>query len=105
MTAQNAASLELDMPLDKGIAPFVDILLREGVETYESCQGGPGHVFPEPTIRFHGGYAEGFRVYAIATTYGLPVYAIRRLWTVDDGELTGPTWEIVFRASAQLNRG
>ncbi|MER8950228.1 hypothetical protein [Mesorhizobium sp. M0809] len=93
--------LELDMPMDAGIAPYVHVLRREGIETYESCQGGPGHVFPEPTIRFHGGRGEGFKAFAIATTHGLPVYAVRRIWTVDDGELTGPFWEIVFREKAQ----
>lgn len=96
-----ATPLKLDMPLDDYIKPFVDILRDGSVETYESCQGGLGHAFPEPTIRFHGGPSEGFRGYAIAAIHGLPVYAIRRVWTVDDGEITGPTWEMVFRESAQ----
>jgi hypothetical protein len=26
-----------------------------GVETIESCEGGPGHAFPEPTVRLAGG--------------------------------------------------
>ena len=31
------------------------ILRENGVETVESCQGGAGHAFPEPTIKFSGG--------------------------------------------------
>jgi len=47
--------------LDPGIARYVEVLRLAGVETYESCQGGPdperpdrGHAYPEPTVRFHG---------------------------------------------------
>lgn len=98
---QHSVGLELDMPLDAGIAQAVHILRAGGIETYESCEGGDGHAFPEPTVRFFGGPGEGFRAYAIAVQHGLPVYGIRRLWTIDDGELTGPVWEIVFRDRPQ----
>ena len=67
-----------------------------GVETFESCQGGPGHAFLEPTIRFHGGHAEGLRALAAAMDVGLPVDALRRVWNVIDGEPTGPCCEITF---------
>jgi len=89
--------LELDMPLDPGIERAVHCLREQGIETYESCEGGAGHVFPEPTVRFSGQHSEGYRALGIAMRAGLSVYAIRRVWTVDDGELTGPVWEIVFR--------
>lgn len=82
--------------LDAGIAPWVHILLGQGIETFESCQGGGKHAFTEPTIRFHGQAGDGVRAYAIARTYGWPVQAIRRVWNEIDGELTGPIWEIVF---------
>ncbi len=96
-TAQTqSVGLELDMPLDAEIADTVHLLRREGIETIESCQGGEGHVFPEPTVRFCGGRGEGFRAYSVCIKYGLPVYSIRRVWGVDDEELTGPWWEIVF---------
>jgi hypothetical protein len=85
-----------DPPLDPGIAAYVRVLASHGIETYESCEGGAGHAFPEPTIRFHGGKLEGFRALAIASTHAMPVAAIRRLWAIIDGEPTGPTWEMVF---------
>jgi hypothetical protein len=82
--------------LDAGIAPYVEILRTAGVETFESCQGGEGHCFPEPTIRFAGQRSEGFRALAVALDYGLPVRAIRRYWAVNDGEPCGPDWEMAF---------
>jgi hypothetical protein len=48
-------------PLDEGIAPMVAALAEAGIETFESCEGGLDHAYPEPTVRFHGGRAEGFR--------------------------------------------
>lgn len=86
----------LEDVLDVGIAPWVLTLIKDDVATFESCQGGLGHAFTEPTIRFHGQVGEGMRVYALARTYGWPVQAVRRVWDDIDGELTGPVWEIVF---------
>jgi hypothetical protein len=55
--------LELE-GLDAGILPVVQVLAQNGVETFESCEGGEGHAFYEPTVRFHGNHAEGFRALA-----------------------------------------
>ena len=32
------------------------------METFESCQGGAGHAYPEPTVRFFGEKAAGYRL-------------------------------------------
>jgi hypothetical protein len=40
--------------LDRGIEKAVRTLQANGIETFESCEGGPRHAYPEPTIRFHG---------------------------------------------------
>ncbi len=82
--------------LDSRIAPFVYALRDAGVETFESCQGGPGHAFAEPTVRFHGHREEGLRALAAALQRGLPVNDLRRVWPVLDGEPTGPYWELTF---------
>ena len=77
--------------LDSGIAPYVDVLDAKGIETYESCEGGEGHSYVEPAVRFHGARGEGFRALAIALQHGFPVRAVRRIWTVDeDGQPNGP---------------
>ena len=64
---------EFEYPLDKGIEREVHVLMEGGVETFESCEGGSGHPFPEPTIRFHGDRHEGFRVLTIAMQNDLNV--------------------------------
>lgn len=87
--------------LDPGIAEAVGVLRDAGVPTYESCEGGDGHSFPEPTVRFGGNYAEGLSALAEALQHhaeiGLRVYQLRRVWRMDDGELTGPWWDLVFK--------
>jgi hypothetical protein len=83
--------------LDPGVARYVDVLDVAGIETYESCEGGEGHSYSEPAVRFYGVRGEGFRALAVALQHGLPVRAVHRLWTVDeDGHPHGPNWEIAF---------
>lgn len=87
--------------LDAGVRRYVDVLSGEGIETYESCEGGEGHSYAEPTVRFHGERGQGFRALAVALQYGFPVRVLRRIWTVDrDGHPHGPEWELTFRGRA-----
>lgn len=85
-----------DPPLDPGIREAVELLKTAGVETFESCEGGAGHSYAEPTVRFHGDRSEGFRALAMTLRSGLPVKDLRRVWPVHDGEPTGPWWELTF---------
>src|SRR5262245_20180880 len=86
----------VDLPLDPGIRRYVQILRAGGIETFESCQGGPGHACPEPIIRFHGNKGAGFRAFAIAVDYGLPVQDLRLSYPITDGWPSGPIWEMSF---------
>lgn len=94
---RSKGDLPHDHIIDGGIAREVEILRAAGVETFESCQGGAGHAFLEPTIRFHGGGEEGFRALSVAMKEGLSVDCLRRVWSLVDGEPTGPSWELTFR--------
>lgn len=85
-----------DKQLDRGIRQAVMILRQGGVETFESCQGGDGHAYREPTVRFRGDRSEGFVALAAAMQAGLPVAELRRVWPILDGEATGPWWELTF---------
>lgn len=87
---------EYDPPLDAGIARHVEALRAAGVETFESCEGGPGHAYPEPTVRFFGDQSEGFRALSAAMKSGLNVSALRRAWPIVENEPTGPWWELTF---------
>jgi hypothetical protein len=92
MTRKRVFSSELD----KGIAEAVKVLMDAGVETFESCEGSDGHAYTEPTIRFHGERAEGLRALSVVLQHGLKVTSLRRTWPINDGEPTGPWWEIVL---------
>ena len=84
--------------LDPGIVRGVQILRAGGIETFESCEGGPGHSYPEPTIKFGGSVAAGWHAIGICFDNGLPVLSLRRVWDILDGHVpTGPFWEITFR--------
>jgi hypothetical protein len=88
--------LDTEAPLDRWISYAVKVLRDGGIDTYESCEGGKGHSYREPAVRFHGTHADGFRALAAAQTFGLPVRALHRFWSIDHGEPTGPYWELTF---------
>lgn len=90
-------SLRFDPPLDAGIERQVLMLRDAGIETFESCEGGPGHAYPDPTVRFHGNRSEGLKALAAAMSFGLEILDLRRVWPIIDGEITGPWWELTFR--------
>src|SRR2546430_11989996 len=99
MTELQALANRLDPAggLDLGIVRGVLLLNEFQIETFESCEGGPGHAMPQPTIRFHGTPEAGWRALSVCLAHGLPVHALRRYWSIEDGEPVGPSWEIVFR--------
>lgn len=84
--------------IDPGIRQAVQRLQDAGIETFESCEGGPGHAYPEPTVAFYGGHAAGWRAIAVCLDHGLPVLSLKRVWDVlDTSDITGPHWNITFR--------
>jgi hypothetical protein len=93
---------DIEPALDPGIAAAVQSLLAAGVETFESCEGGEGHAYPVPTVRFFGDREEGFRALAAAMKAGLPIRELRRVWPVLEGEPTGPWWELTFARATTL---
>ncbi len=89
---------QFDPPLDAGISEAVLTLIANRVKTFESCQGGKGHAYPEPMIRFRGGASEGFRAMSVALEAGLPATELRRVWTGSDC----PWWEITFATAIDV---
>lgn len=99
MTDSTAIQNRIEPPwesIDADIRREVRALWEHGVETHESCQGGQGHPFPEPTVRFLGDKSEGARALGIALQNGLRVTSLRRFWNIIDGEPVGPYWEMTF---------
>ena len=91
--------------IDPLIRPAVKILNEHGFKTFESCQGGEGHAFLEPTIRFEGSEFDLIRAYEICELHGLPVMEVRRVYRktpihIDDNTPSvrqiGETWDKPF---------
>lgn len=88
--------------IDEGIVGAVHILRSNGVETCQSCEGGEGHSYPEPTIEFHGDGGAGWKALGICLDYGLPVLNLHRTWGMNGDVPTGPVWALVFRKQVPL---
>jgi hypothetical protein len=95
-TIQRAKEYHFDPPLDHGIRDIVIALVANGVETFESCEGGKGHSFPEPTVRFEGSASEGLRAASVAIENGIPVRRLRQSWGFTNNSIHGPWWEMTF---------
>jgi len=66
--------------------------MANGVHTFQSCDGGPGHSSPEPNVQFEGSYYEGLRALSVALAYGFPVSDLRRTWRIEGGALHSLWW-------------
>jgi hypothetical protein len=83
--------------LDDGIRDAVVLLTQHGIETYESCEGGVGHSYPEPTVAFHDDNSKGLRALGICVQFGLPVKELQQVWQVDqDNAIFQIAWRVVF---------
>jgi hypothetical protein len=90
--------------LDPGISEIVIALNDAGVVTAESCEGGEGHAYYEPTVALLGGSAVGWRALSVCKELRLPVRTLRREWPIRDGEPSGPFWYLTFsRLNARTN--
>jgi hypothetical protein len=78
------ASPPIPGKLDKGIEKALRRLQSCGIETWESCEGGPGHAYPEPTVSFYGTPEAGWRAVGVCLAYGLPIMSLRRVWNILD---------------------
>ena len=87
--------------IDEGIRGWVNLLRYHGIETCQSCQGGVGHAYPEPTIEFYGNRHIGLWAASVAgmagTFEGLRAARLDRSWHLTDGgEVSGPIWRLVL---------
>ncbi len=85
---------------DPGILGWVNLLRFHGIETCQSCEGGPGHSYAEPTVDFLGDASEGWYAASIAlragTLDGLRPWRLSRTWHLYSGEPDGLVWQLVF---------
>lgn len=97
--------------LDKGIVDAVIMLNRHGFETWESCEGGEGHCFEFPTIRFWGTEFDLIRAHRVCENYGLKIYQSSRIYRtteISTGDLypcpNGKVWDVPFNEIQFLER-
>jgi hypothetical protein len=84
--------------LDRGIRFAVRVLHAAGFETCQSCQGGKGHAYSEPTVdlRAEADDARGFGALAALRTYGLPIAEVAIVWPVQNGFPYEKLWRVTF---------
>jgi hypothetical protein len=83
-------------PLDMGIVRAVRVLREADLATVESCEGGPGHAYPEPSVKFRGDPAEAWKAVSALMSYGLPIDELRQVYSFEYGAPTGPEWVVTF---------
>lgn len=70
--------------VDPLILPAVKLLNEHGFQTFESCQGGEGHCYDVPTVRFFGTEHELIRAFEICQAYSLNVFNAKRVFRKED---------------------
>lgn len=85
--------------IDTGIRFPVRVLHAAGLETCQSCEGGPGHDYPVPSIELptDGGDSTGFAAMAALATFGLDVSEVSLVWSVSRGLPGGCVWRLTLR--------
>lgn len=85
--------------LDPGIRFPVRVLhAAGGIETCQSCQGGKGHAYLQPTVDLISGSSDaiGFRALAALQAYSLPVDAIALVWSIHQGLPYERIWRVTL---------
>lgn len=78
--SSSADILSFSAFIDPLILPVVEILNAHGFKTFESCQGGEGHCYGEPTVRFEGGEPDLIKAFEICLAYGLVALDAKRVF-------------------------
>jgi hypothetical protein len=92
-----------EFQLDAGIQGAVVLLCKAGVETVQSCEGGDGHSYAEPTVDFIGGNGAGLYALSVCVENNLPVKDLCKVWIVDENHQIADTlWRIIFYEKVYL---
>lgn len=66
--------------IDEGIREAVKILSENGFDTFESCEGGEGHSFDLPIVRFNGNIKNCKQAYTLCENAGLNILTCERVF-------------------------
>lgn len=81
--------------LDELIRPAVILLNKYGFKTFESCQGGEGHCYGDPTVRFEGTEFDLIRAYELCEIHGMNPKAAKRVYWKQDVYFDTDKWEVI----------
>lgn len=86
--------------IDPGILAALHALADYGIDTFASCQGGPGHgaYGSMPVILFHGDENAGLYAVWLLETAGFRVWELSRHWDLDHGQPRQPWWRATMRS-------
>jgi len=89
--------------LDAGIRFAVRVLHAAGLDTCQSCQGGDGHSYLEPSVDMDacGDGADGFAALAALNAYGLEVSAVSIVWNVRHGLPYEKLWRLTLTRAVE----
>ena len=85
--------------MDPGIRFAVRVLhAKGGIETCQSCQGGPGHSYVQPSIDIIAGGQDstGFAALAALADYGINVDEILLVWNIQNGLPYEKLWRVTL---------
>lgn len=83
--------------IDAGIRFAVRVLHAAGIETCQSCEGGDGHAYHDPTVDLVADDGAGLRAVAALSDYGLDVLALAMVWPVRHGLIVDRIWRVTLR--------
>ena len=100
---RDAAKVIMDNDIDYGIRYFVYTLNKEGIKTFESCEGGEGHGLPEPFVGFHGNKSTVYKAIGICLEHNLPIAEIAEVISIQDNTAITPVIRITFSRKQNEN--
>lgn len=85
--------------IDPGIVTALHALADYEIDTFSSCQGGPGHpgYAGMPIILFHGDAHAGLWAVWLLEAQGFRVQSLSRHWDLDHGLPRQPYWQVTLR--------
>lgn len=84
--------------IDPEIVPALHALADYEIDTFSSCQGGPGHTCEAPEILFHGDENAGLYAVWLLEAQGFRVWNLSRVWDLDHGLPRVPFWCVQMRS-------
>lgn len=93
--------------IDPGIVLALHALADRGIDTFASCQGGPGHpgYGGMPAILFHGDKHAGLWAVWLLEAQGFRVQTLSRHWDLDHGVPRQPVWWVTLRSLTPMPPG